>query len=91
MRFGYQILQLISLSILSQSASIDTHAQPAAVINNGTLLGIQNSQFHQDHFLGIPYAQPPLGNLRFDLPQPINQSWSEKQALPMVTGVTLPP
>ena len=80
MRFEYRIVQLISLSILSQSASIHTHAQPAATINNGTLLGIQNSQFHQDYFLGIPYAQPPLGSLRFNLPQPINQSWSEKQA-----------
>lgn len=80
MRFGYPIVQLISLSILSQSASIDTHAQPVVIINNGTLVGIQNPQFHQDYFLGIPYAQPPLGSLRFNHPQPINQSWSEKQA-----------
>lgn len=29
----------------------------------------------QDFFLGIPYAQPPLGNLRFRSPQPINISY----------------
>ena len=82
MRFGYQIVRLISLSILSKSASgIDTHAQSVAIINNGTLIGIQNPQFHQDYFLGIPYAQPPLGSLRFNLPQPINQSWSKRQAI----------
>lgn len=73
MKLGYRILQLISLSILG-------HAQPVAVINNGTLIGIKNPQLHQDYFLGIPYAQPPVGSLRFNPPQPINQSWSEKQA-----------
>lgn len=80
MRFEYLILQLISLSKFSQSVSINSQTQPVATINNGTLVGTQNSQFHQDFFLGIPYAQPPLGSLRFNRPQPINQSWSEKQA-----------
>lgn len=80
MRFEYLILQLLSLSILSQSASINAQTQPVAIINNGTLIGTHNSQLNQDFFLGIPYAQPPLGSLRFNLPRSINQSWSEKQA-----------
>ncbi|KAL3477059.1 Alpha/Beta hydrolase protein [Aspergillus californicus] len=81
MRFKYLIVQFISLSILSESACIDTQTQPVATIINGALIGTRNSQFHQDYFLGIPYAQPPLGSLRFKLPQPINQSWSEKKAI----------
>lgn len=75
MRFEYLIIHLLSLSV-----SILARTQPAATINNGTLLGVQNVEYNQDLFLGIPYAQPPLENLRFNHPQPINQSWSEKQA-----------
>lgn len=81
MRFKYWISQLLSLSTLSQSAAIPRQAQPAAIIKNGTLLGTQNSHFNQDFFLGIPYAQPPVGNLRFNLPQSVNQSWPERQAV----------
>lgn len=75
MRSEYLILHLLSLSV-----SIRAHPQPAVMITNGTLLGTHNSEYNQDLFLGIPYAQPPVRNLRFNYPQPINQSWSEKQA-----------
>lgn len=81
MRFKYLVLQLLSFSTLGQTASIRTRTQPVATINNGTLIGTQNPKHNQDLFLGIPYAQPPLGDLRFNHPQPINQSWSEKQAI----------
>lgn len=81
MRLEYQVLQFLPFSILCQIAFTHAQSQPTVTINNGTIMGTQNSQYIQDFFLGIPYAQPPLGNLRFALPQPINQSWSEKRAI----------
>lgn len=81
MRLEYQVLQFLPFSILCQIVFTHAQSQPTVTINNGTIMGTQNSQYIQDFFLGIPYAQPPLGNLRFALPQPINQSWSEKQAI----------
>lgn len=45
-------------------------------VKNGTLQGRHSSEWNQDFFLGIPFAQPPLGQLRFKWPQPINETWS---------------
>lgn len=47
---------------------------PVATIKNGTYQGRYLDQWNQDLFLGIPYAQPPLGDLRFRWPQSINTS-----------------
>ncbi|KAE8379018.1 Alpha/Beta hydrolase protein [Aspergillus bertholletiae] len=49
--------------------------QPVVTIRNGTLVGVHNAQYHQDFFLGIPYAQPPVQDLRYERPQPLNESW----------------
>jgi carboxylesterase type B len=42
---------------------------------NGTLVGKHNAHYNQDEFLGIPYAQPPLGDLRFRSPVSLNETW----------------
>ncbi|KAE8418083.1 Alpha/Beta hydrolase protein [Aspergillus pseudocaelatus] len=49
--------------------------EPVVEISNGTLLGVHNARYHQDFFLGIPYAQPPVDDLRYEHPQPLNESW----------------
>ena len=49
---------------------------PAVAVKNGTLAGVHSSEYNQDFFLGVPYAQPPVGNLRFRVPQSINTSWT---------------
>ncbi|GJN93281.1 hypothetical protein Rhopal_006328-T1 [Rhodotorula paludigena] len=45
--------------------------RPTAQLQNGTVRGVHLPTFAQDAFLGIPYAQPPVGDLRLRRPQPL--------------------
>jgi len=50
---------------------------PSAVTCNGTLVGRYEPAYDTDYFLGIPYAQPPVGDLRFRTPRSLNESWTD--------------
>lgn len=64
---------LVSLSTAGANVSASP-LNPAIVRTlNGAVKGIVNSNNRQ--FLGIPYAAPPVGNLRWKAPQPA-ASWS---------------
>ncbi|CAG8211173.1 unnamed protein product [Penicillium olsonii] len=67
-----------SVSALGTSRHGPSH--PEVSVKNGTLTGGYNSEYDQDFFLGIPYAQPPVGNLRYRPPQSINQNWTARSA-----------
>ncbi|KAI0728491.1 carboxyesterase [Fomitopsis betulina] len=50
---------------------------PTATTLNGTYAGRYVPEYNQDFFLGIPFAQPPLGDLRFANPQSLNTSFAD--------------
>ncbi|KAF5858013.1 hypothetical protein ETB97_004978 [Aspergillus alliaceus] len=68
---------IISLSMLwvASNASHSNITGPTARVRNGTYVGARNDHYQQDFFLGMPYAQQPVGDLRFTVPQPLNESW----------------
>jgi carboxylesterase type B len=49
---------------------------PTVTVTNGSYIGKYVSEWQQDHFLGIPYAIPPLGQLRFARPRSLNTSFT---------------
>ena len=63
----------------SVNAAPGTLSSPKAQVLNGTYTGVRNEIHTQDFFLGIPYAQQPVGDLRFTVPKPLNESWKEER------------
>lgn len=52
---------------------------PTAKTQNGTYHGVYNPTYDTDYFLGVPFAQPPIGDLRFRIPQSLNESWTDSR------------
>nr|POF25997.1 putative secreted lipase [Quercus suber] len=58
--------------------TVERAAAPSVTIQNGTLIGATNSGI--DSFKGIPFAQPPVGNLRLKPPQSVTNSFGTLMA-----------
>lgn len=72
------LLKVLAFNLpLTFIAAYEGRADPTVHLANGTLLGARDLAWSQDHFLGIPYAQPPTGDLRFSVPEPLNQTWPD--------------
>ena len=88
---GFQIVAMIAMVVLvplSQAARAQETASPAQAqqpqpglplaplvqASAGPVQGLNNHGVYE--YLGIPYAQPPVGDLRWQPPQPYSH-WSE--------------
>lgn len=61
----------LGLSALSQTFA----AAPTVTVSKGQIQGVACKNGGANSFLAIPYAQPPVGPLRFAPPQPFNGSY----------------
>lgn len=48
---------------------------PVVTVLNGSYTGLYLPEFHQDVFLGMPYAKDTGGENRFRVPQTLTESW----------------
>ncbi|KZO91916.1 alpha/beta-hydrolase [Calocera viscosa TUFC12733] len=49
---------------------------PLATVLNGTYQGVNLDSFNQQAWLGMPFAQQPVGDLRLRAPLSLNTSWT---------------
>lgn len=54
-----------------------SHPPPTVYLSTGKVIGITNTTTKLDRFLGIPFARPPLGDLRFAAPVPLPRNASK--------------
>ncbi|HEU5374908.1 MAG TPA: carboxylesterase family protein [Ktedonobacteraceae bacterium] len=70
---GLLILVLLAVSLISQTTNAATSDPSLVKTQQGVVQGVVQSAFRA--FLGIPYAAPPVGNLRWKPPQ-MHAPWS---------------
>ncbi|KAK8019136.1 hypothetical protein PG990_004274 [Apiospora arundinis] len=71
-----RLLGLIGISLPYIAAAGEVDPAPRAQTINGTYEGLHLPDWDQDAFLGMPFAQPPIGPLRWRWPQSINASFA---------------
>lgn len=62
---------LLASTVLPRNVS----SSPTVTVQNGTYQGFNDPVLNTDNFYGVAYAQPPVDNLRFRQPQPLNSTW----------------
>lgn len=69
---------LLSLALLA------TNAATQVTLDGGTLEGGQCETSNATYYYSIPYAQPPIGDLRFAPPQPYEGTYGGDATRPSV-------
>lgn len=68
-------IQVFILSKFNLFAQSDFNLAVQTKIANGIIEGNYNTRYGLSMYFGIPYAKPPIGNLRWKAPQPIT-NWA---------------
>ena len=72
---NFQILCFTLLIISINTVAQETNSFPVQVtIENGTIEGNYDTHSGIQRYFGIPFAQPPIGDLRWKAPQPV-KNW----------------
>jgi hypothetical protein len=58
------------------AGAVTPSSTPSATVKNGTYIGKYDAEWDQDHFLGIPFAIPPVGPLRFARPKSLDTAFT---------------
>ncbi|KAF4981691.1 hypothetical protein FZEAL_2578 [Fusarium zealandicum] len=76
------LLKLVTAALLLADGGLSskTKQPPTAKVKNGTYEGKHVASYNQDLFLGIPFAQPPVGALRLQNPQSLNETFGKRNA-----------
>lgn len=61
---------------IASSTAVAHAAPPTVTTLNGTYSGLCSAEYGVESFLGLPYAQPPVGSLRYRIAQPVNATWN---------------
>ncbi|KAK5164953.1 uncharacterized protein LTR77_009618 [Saxophila tyrrhenica] len=64
-----------TLALAVSETKRQSSGAPTVTVKNGTISGVHSNTYDQDYFLGIPYAQPPVNELRFRNPQSLNTTY----------------
>lgn len=72
MRKIFILTPLLLILAIAHPQEFNDNTPPRVKIANGTLEGVNESGIRV--FKGVPFAQPPIGNLRWKEPQPV-QNW----------------
>ncbi|KAH8172311.1 carboxylesterase family protein [Sarocladium implicatum] len=72
---AFHVVNIVLAALVLVDLSVATACPPKAKVANGTYVGVHNSQYGQDFFLGVSYAKPPVNGLRFKAPEPLDEAF----------------
>ncbi|KIY62880.1 alpha/beta-hydrolase, partial [Cylindrobasidium torrendii FP15055 ss-10] len=70
--FPVWILAVLSQTCYGSPTKRDIVSEVTVKLDDAMVTGVSNATTLVDSFLGIPFGKPPVGNLRFSLPQAVD-------------------